>query len=79
MFGGNMEAAVELLAKEFQTPEIEDVFPTQGGMMQAAMIQRAAQQAMMGAAPAPAAAPRPTAGNRPIDQARSDLAPTVPM
>lgn len=83
-FGGDMVAAVEVMADQYQVPEIADIFPTQGLEQMSQMMQQrfgnpgqsAPGQQQQG--PATPAAVRPSAGNRPIDQTRSDMAATVP-
>jgi len=82
MLGGDVTALVEVFAKEYSIPELEDVFPTQGGVMMAMAARQAAGMPMPGQPGQPAQpgipAARPTAGARPIDHVRSDMAATVP-
>jgi hypothetical protein len=71
--GGDMSKAIEMLADQYQIPELADIFPT------AMLEERAMMMMQMAGAPgqgAPKAAGgvRPAASNRPIDQTRSDLA-----
>jgi hypothetical protein len=83
-FGGDMVAAVEVMADQYQVPEIADIFPTQGLEQLSQMMQQRfgnpgqSAPGQQQGSPRGAPAVRPSAGNRPIDQTRSDMAATVP-
>jgi hypothetical protein len=80
-FGGDMVAAVEVMADQYQVPEIADIFPTQNLQMMSQMVDARygnPGQATPGGKQMTPAGPKPAAGNRPIDQTRSDMAATVP-
>ncbi len=82
--GGNLEAAVRILSDRYDEPELDEVYPTQGGA-QVAMAQQ--QQAMVpgqggavGARPAGPKAPslpKPGQVRSRIDQRQADVAGAV--
>lgn len=78
--GGNVEAAIDYLARVYGAPELHDIFPTQGGMMlaQAAMMQAGGPGQPIGQRPVS----QGTASGNPMQdqnaQRQSDSAGAVP-
>jgi hypothetical protein len=71
--GGDMSKAIDMLAEQYQIPELGDIFPTQQQQQRAQMMMQLAGMPSQGTPKLPGGV-RPSAGNRPIDQTRSDMA-----
>lgn len=70
--GGDVQKLVSIYAEKFDCPELDEVFPTQFGMMQAQV------QGQLGQPGQAVQVQGGGYGGRPIDAVRSGLAPTVP-
>lgn len=74
--GGNVQLAAQEIGEMFDWPTFGEIFPTQESVMNAQMLVQGTPHGM-GAAQLPRqAAPSATGG--PINQVRSDMAPSVP-
>mgnify|MGYP006348211301 CR=1 FL=1 len=78
--GGNVQLATQEIGEMFDWPTFGEIFPTQESVMNAQMLvqgtQRGVGQMPQQQQPGQPAAPGP--GGSPINQVRSDMAPTVP-
>ena len=77
--GGNAQLAAQELGEMFDWPTFGEIMPTQESMINAQMLMRGTQRGagqMAQQQPGAPAAPGP--GGSPINQVRSDMAPTVP-
>lgn len=76
--GGNAQLAAQELGEMFDWPTFGEIMPTQESMMNAQMLAQGVQRGTGQMAQQPGAPAAPGPGGSPINQVRSDMAPTVP-
>lgn len=72
--GGDVQEFLEMLAEEADLPRLRSLFPTPRGQM----VMQSMMQGLAQSQPQQPSMQRYAQGGRPIDQVRSDLAPTTP-